>query len=298
MKFCLDKIMLFLRVVESGSLLHAAKKLNINITTLSRQIAELEKNLQVQLFIHKGNSLGLTRDGKSLLEKLSPIMSEVIKNIQDFKIECIGVSGKLNIIIPSSLSFLILNESIAKFLVPYSNLHINIISTELNNLSPNVEYDLAITSQFPKLNHLFIKKVISMEFGLFATNNYINKQNNIKNINEIPTNNVINFINDDNHYLLKTSNNECYLSNSQITVHNIMHLVLLLQTDNYVGFIPKKMINLLHKTFNIKLQELPLDTDSILPLDIFLVKSTKHSSKIILMVADFIECCLKSINHT
>ncbi|HDL4162782.1 TPA: LysR family transcriptional regulator, partial [Mannheimia haemolytica] len=46
----LNTLRLFVAVIQHGSLSKASERLNVPIATISRQIADLEKELNIQLF--------------------------------------------------------------------------------------------------------------------------------------------------------------------------------------------------------------------------------------------------------
>ncbi|MDE3975740.1 LysR family transcriptional regulator [Glaesserella parasuis] len=49
----LNALSLFVSVVQDGSLSKVSERLNVPIATISRQITELEKSLNIQLFDRK-----------------------------------------------------------------------------------------------------------------------------------------------------------------------------------------------------------------------------------------------------
>ncbi|MDP0026902.1 LysR family transcriptional regulator [Glaesserella parasuis] len=66
----LNALSLFVSVVQDGSLSKASERLNVPIATISRQITELEKSLNIQLFDRKKNqALNRQWQGKSFMSK-------------------------------------------------------------------------------------------------------------------------------------------------------------------------------------------------------------------------------------
>ncbi len=62
----LKRLRYFCRVVEQGSVSQAAKSLNMAQPPLSKRIQELEEELQVSLFVRRGNRIEPTEAGFSL----------------------------------------------------------------------------------------------------------------------------------------------------------------------------------------------------------------------------------------
>ena len=59
-----DQIRYFLEIAKCRSLLDASKNLHITQPTLSRQMSNIEKDLNVQLFFRTNHGMKLTRQGK------------------------------------------------------------------------------------------------------------------------------------------------------------------------------------------------------------------------------------------
>lgn len=100
----LDLLESFAAVVELTSLNQAAKRLNISQPALSRQVAKLEEELGVELFIRNGKRLELTRVGQLTYEFAIDIRNRqlgFLKSIASFKAE-----GQSSITIGASLTTL------------------------------------------------------------------------------------------------------------------------------------------------------------------------------------------------
>ena len=61
-----DKLRIFHTAAESGSFTHAAEKLNMSQSAVSRQISALEEDLGLKLFIRHARGLVLTEVGEQL----------------------------------------------------------------------------------------------------------------------------------------------------------------------------------------------------------------------------------------
>ncbi|RJG21865.1 LysR family transcriptional regulator [Paenibacillus thiaminolyticus] len=100
----LDLLESFATVVELSTLNQASKRLNLSQPALSRQIAKLESQLGVDLFIRNGKRLELTRVGQITYEFALDIRNrqlDFLKSIADYKIE-----GHASVTIGASLTTL------------------------------------------------------------------------------------------------------------------------------------------------------------------------------------------------
>ena len=75
----------FWTVATAGTVSKAAEQLYITQPTLSRQIKELERELDTQLFMRDGKKLVLTEDGQFLKIKAEEILQLTSKTVKVFE---------------------------------------------------------------------------------------------------------------------------------------------------------------------------------------------------------------------
>src|SRR5580658_1168476 len=100
----LNSLLIFAQVVESNSFVKAARRLQMPVSTVSRRVAELEKQLGVRLIERSTRSLRLTDVGSELLEhaQRSAELSESVSNIDSN--HTAKVWGLLRISAPPTIS--------------------------------------------------------------------------------------------------------------------------------------------------------------------------------------------------
>lgn len=79
MNLKLDRIEVFVTVVENGSFSAAARKLKISVPAVSKQIAELESQLQTLLLERTTRRVSLTEAGEIYYEQCKRLMDEVLE---------------------------------------------------------------------------------------------------------------------------------------------------------------------------------------------------------------------------
>ena len=77
----IDDLYLFCSVVERGSLLAAAKKLELPVSTMSRRLSALEARLGLRLLEKKGRELVATETGLQAFDQLSSAMAQIESGI-------------------------------------------------------------------------------------------------------------------------------------------------------------------------------------------------------------------------
>src|SRR5450432_4007201 len=67
----------FARVVESGSFARAAERLDVSVSSISRQVSELEAHLDARLLNRTTRRLSLTESGRSFYERCVQLLADL-----------------------------------------------------------------------------------------------------------------------------------------------------------------------------------------------------------------------------
>ncbi|WP_417533338.1 LysR family transcriptional regulator [Marinobacterium stanieri] len=93
----------FIKVVEKGSLVSAARYLDIPTSTLSRRLQAFEQQLGYKLVHRSSKKFGLTESGQRFFNSLSPVMTELEMRSEDVNSELSSLSGDIKITAPLTL---------------------------------------------------------------------------------------------------------------------------------------------------------------------------------------------------
>ena len=74
----------FLAIAREENITRAAQQLHVTQPTLSRQIAQLEEELGVKLFVRSNHNIILTEDGMLLKRRAQELLALADKTKQDF----------------------------------------------------------------------------------------------------------------------------------------------------------------------------------------------------------------------
>jgi len=140
----LREMEVFAAVAASGSLSAAARRLNLSIPVVSKQLAALERRLGVRLINRTTRKLALTDDGLAFYDRCKGILAEVA----DAEQAVAGADGKLTgtirITAPVAFGRAWITPLIAKFALLHPDLtfHLQLTDTIVDLLDDNI--DLAL----------------------------------------------------------------------------------------------------------------------------------------------------------
>ncbi|MFQ6372301.1 LysR substrate-binding domain-containing protein [Shewanella sp. YIC-542] len=126
----LNRIQIFAQVVEQGSFTGAAKALGLTKTTVSRKVADLEKQTGVQLLFRTTRALRLTEAGSEYYNKITKILLDLENAEAQLSASQERVKGNLHVVCPFEMGQLFMGPVFASFLESYPDI---CIETELSN---------------------------------------------------------------------------------------------------------------------------------------------------------------------
>lgn len=164
----------FCLVAENGSFSTTGKILNINQSTVSRRIIELEEILQVILIKRNTRTVKLTESGEKFY-KLYKSQEEHYKQLFSSFADQANSSTTINLSVPMGVADNVMSHKIPEFLKSHPGVRINIIyqNRKIDFIKESI--DIAILRHIPKQQTIKIKLIYNESFNLYATKNYIEK---------------------------------------------------------------------------------------------------------------------------
>ena len=118
----------FVTVVEEENILKASQVLHITQPTLSRQLMDLEKELNCKLFIRSNRKITLTFEGLFLYNKAKEIILLQAKTINALKSSHEIISGDIYIGCAETNAFKFLAKTMTKIKKTHKDIHYHIFS--------------------------------------------------------------------------------------------------------------------------------------------------------------------------
>lgn len=170
-----NQLKAFLETAETGSLSAAARKLGLSQPTLSRQVAALERRLQVTLFERVGRSMVLTSAGLALLDPARAMGAAA----DELRLAASGQSQAVDGVVCVSAS-----ETVAAFLLPpvierlqreAPGIVIDLVTSDAQSDLQRREADIAIRHLRPEQPGLIGRRLRDGTAGFYASKDWVRR---------------------------------------------------------------------------------------------------------------------------
>jgi DNA-binding transcriptional LysR family regulator len=188
-----DKLRIFHTAAEAGSFTHAAEKLGMSQSAVSRQVSALEADLGLKLFIRHARGLVLTEVGEQLF-RTSHRMNWELQQVQTQMSESQDTpTGPLLVTTTVGFGSTWLASRIKEFinLHPAINLEIRLNDAELDLAMR--EADVAIRLHRPIQSEMIQRKLFTVHFHLYASKAYLAENGHPISAEDLDNHNVISF---------------------------------------------------------------------------------------------------------
>lgn len=166
-----DDIRYFLELARTGSLSGAARRLQVEHSTVARRVESLEQSLGLKLFDRLPKAWSLTAEGETLVAQAGRIDDEA----QAFSRAALGVSslqGTVRVSAPPVMAGHFLVPRLAAIHDRWQNIQLEMIGESREANLARGEADLAIRMSRPTAPGLTARSIGDMGYGLYAAHGY------------------------------------------------------------------------------------------------------------------------------
>ncbi|HEY0031987.1 MAG TPA: LysR family transcriptional regulator [Devosia sp.] len=188
-----DKLRIFHTAAESGSFTHAAEKLGMSQSAVSRQISALEDDLGLKLFIRHARGLVLTEVGEQLFRTAHRMHWE-LQQVETQMSESQDVpTGPLIVTTTVGIGSTWLSSRLDEFLklYPLIQLEIRLNDAELDLAMR--EADVAIRLHRPNQSEMIQRKLFTVHNHFYASNSYVDEHGMPATAEQLDDHRVISF---------------------------------------------------------------------------------------------------------
>lgn len=189
----LDKLRIFHAVVEAKSFTHAADGLDVNQSTVSRQISQLEEDINAQLFHRTPRGLSLTEQGEMLhraTQQIFGIIADTETALLDSKEKANGV---FRVTATVGLGTYWLMPRVRKFIAEHPDIELKVLLEDRELDLDHREADVAIRMRQPVQPDLIQRKLFDVSYHIYAAPDYIKRHGIPRSCEELDCHNVITY---------------------------------------------------------------------------------------------------------
>lgn len=123
----LQAVVVFVRVVESGSLVRAAERLDLSPPMVTTRLNQLERHLGARLLARTTRRLALTEDGRAFYDRALRILADVAEAEDAVGGRRGDARGRLRVAMPGAFAHLVLMPSLPRLLAQHPALALEIL---------------------------------------------------------------------------------------------------------------------------------------------------------------------------
>src|SRR5215469_8192607 len=172
-------IKVFRQVVDSGSFVKAAERLELSTAMVSKHVMSIEQRLGVRLLNRNSRSLSLTESGRLYFERCKGIVDELLATELELRSQNGTPSGLLRLTATSLVADYWLADLLAEFHVCYPQVLVEVSCDDRLVDLVETGYDLAlsIASSLESLpGGVIARPLRTMTFYLAASREYIKRR--------------------------------------------------------------------------------------------------------------------------
>lgn len=183
----LNALETFVTVVRAGSFAAAARDSNTPRSSVSLRIRNLEKSLGVRLFKRSTRAFSLTAEGRELYERSISPLSSLLEALNSVARQGTSYAGEIRVTLPADFPPGILAAAISEYRTAHPAVRFQIIPTNevLDLVHANIDLAIRIGASNPQ--DALIRGAIDMEFGLYASTDYLCRHGQPSSIEAIET---------------------------------------------------------------------------------------------------------------
>lgn len=163
----------FVRVVEAGSFVAAAARLQMSTSSLSRLVAELEQHLGARLLNRTTRRLSLTDAGQSYFERCVALLAELGEAEAQVGQSAAQPRGTIRLTCSVSMAEQRVAPAIARFAERYPDVHFELVVSDRVVDIVEEGFDLAVRVGAVRAESLVARRLAPMRLVLAAAPSYV-----------------------------------------------------------------------------------------------------------------------------
>ena len=191
-----DLLRYFLELARTGRLTAAARRLDVDHTTVSRRVQTLEKKLGATLFVRTSSGMELTEEGRMLLpdaEAMEAAASRVQGHAEQPANE---ISGVVRIGATEGFGSAVLAPYLASFAAVHPKLTIDLVAVSAVVSISRREADIVISLERPRRGPFVVTKLCDYVLLLYGAKSYLASCPPLESLHDLKHHSLIGYLDD------------------------------------------------------------------------------------------------------
>ncbi len=168
-----DDLRIFLAVAREGGLMPAARKLNVDHSTVARRLSALETAVGARLVDRSPRGVRLTDAGGTLAEYAERIEGETLAAGMRLGGADQQPSGVVRIATPEAFGVWLAAPQVADFYRRYPDIQLELVAKSQTVSLSKRDADIAVTLSRPVQGRLYSRKLVDYRLGLYASRAFL-----------------------------------------------------------------------------------------------------------------------------
>lgn len=168
-----DDLRLFLAVARTGSISGAARKLDVQHSTVSRRLRKLEEKLGARLVERKKTGYELTPAGENVRHTASRMETEMLQMDSIVLGKDANLTGSLKVTAINNMASTVLMPMFAGFSRAYPLVDLNVVVSNADSSLSEREADIAIRLTNTPTDTLIGKRLVKVASTIYASRAYL-----------------------------------------------------------------------------------------------------------------------------
>ncbi|RMX15392.1 LysR family transcriptional regulator [Vandammella animalimorsus] len=191
-----DNLRFFLALARTGTLVNAARTVQVDHTTVSRRIQALEKQMGAPLFAREASGHRLTEAGRHLLPQAEAMEAAFLSIESSSLVTQEGLSGLVRVGVPEGLGTQVLAAPLAELARQHPSLVIDLLALpRLVHLSRR-EADIVISLERPTRGSVVVTKLSDYVLRLYGARDYLAQHAPIASMDDLAEHTFISYVDD------------------------------------------------------------------------------------------------------
>ena len=169
----LHGILVFLRVVEYGSLSAAARALGVSTSAVSTTLTRLERQLAVRLLSRTTRRIGVTPEGSDFYARCKQITNDLAEAEALVGQAGRSPSGRLRVRIPRTLGRMWIVPNIRRFTDAYPSIALEVVCTDILPHTIDEGVDVQVQTGELRDSRVAVKRLAATEYVTCAAPQYL-----------------------------------------------------------------------------------------------------------------------------